>query len=437
MSEQLLLTPPQAHEVEIEHIQNYWPLGIWAVRAEEHRVELLLGADYHERAAAYAEGLVGVPEPSGHPIGRLVGKVLGKAVIGPEAKTWLESQDVEPKTPEIVAIGHSARAGVNREYIDIIGKDRDEKLAEVRSHLGELDAYAKMYLDDYLEAEMPPILRSAYMAWLPDKDDIWDRASWLTQAPDDQLLNFLQWHTFRTEKINKDPETIERILVEKADYIAKVCAAVAAGKMPQVALAALDKVADTRVIVGDIFDTTMQATSGYHNVGSTSLVLEEGYSSKTFRHEMNHTVLGELPDKIQNEAITEHIALALDDGDFDNVSPKKHADRGSYLERRDMLAAMLEEGMQKIPVATALAAYCENDPAGPANRRFKEAVDDSFGVDVSLFVNWQSQQYLSEMKELHLGNSDTQDLFESSAAHAAGSLKILGQLERVNRQFPH
>ncbi|HZL08293.1 MAG TPA: hypothetical protein VFC50_03805 [Candidatus Dormibacteraeota bacterium] len=230
-------------------------------------------------------------------------------------------------------------------------------------------------------------------------------ADWLGQeANDQQLLNFLQWHVAAIEKHQADPEVQAEVDAQRSAYKSGLAKAIEEGWLHEGAEAAIKKVDGVRVYTGDIFDTILQDMGGYHVRGTDAIVIaapddlgSEGHAKthrikRAAKHEFNHAVLGMFGARFADEAITEHIAEALDKGEPEILDPaNRKDDERIYENERALMAAVLSQGFEAIPVSLATQAYSETDSSRVPVNPF-DTNTAGRDVEVSLRVKTDQQQ---------------------------------------------
>ena len=426
MSEKLL-PPPQNHHITApEHLEGYKPLGQTAVVTEDGRVAGLHHADYHDQAYEYAAQFADLPDP------RYVGKtkqfvrsVLGRSSVTNDLAEWLD--DNHEMNLELVANQHQNNAGWIRKYEVDKAEDRDRGLKSVRKRLHGLDAAQKTTLNGYLAHEAPEFFEDIYNEWQPGDEKGRDEASWLAHAPRRQLLNFLQWHNDRIERINKNPDTQERLAAERRQYVGLVQAAVREGDLPPNALDRLAAVDTVPTYIGDVFDTVMEERAGYHKTLTGEVVLQEGYEPGTHFHELNHAVLGKMSHQIFTEAMTEHVSLSLMYGNFHIMDPVARDEEGYYENYRRLMSNMMRSGLNGDLMPAALRAYCANDTQSKEYQAYEEKLMDSYGgIDVNEFIDTQmieAYELVEDKRDTIVGNSE-----DFAVNHAAAGIKYLGSI---------
>lgn len=438
------LPPPIRHDHLLpEHIQGYKPLGQAAVAAEERRVHHVLEAESHREAVDYIGQYAGYSDPRhGFSPKTFVDKLRGKNVPGKELVEWIGDTDGEGMHG--VRLNHNSSAVMHNIGAEVQGHQLEMSLDEVRSTLRALDKDQRKLLEMYAVTKMPQLLKKSYQKWwYAGKNPKADFTDWLTEPdngnadePNLQLLNFLQWHNARSDQINSTPETKEQISAEKADFKAKVENAVAAGKWPDTVLAKLEAVDGTDVYIADEFDTSMSGKLGWALRSQGKLMLKEGYSSHIFRHEMSHVVLGNIPVEYLNEAVTEQIALALDDGNFDVINPGFHSADGIYTTHRQMVDIEMTGGSDVIPLDRLYEIYLEpdNDKKVALYQELRADINRSFGFESDAFINDMGDLYFDIIESV---DSKEVDLKSSAEDQVQGAREYALECLRIASAFVH
>lgn len=360
-------------------------LGAQAVFNEEDRVDALIYIGQVEANMEYAGRLLlnnnGVTEtaPACGTTEKYSGEPLSANEVTFITETMQRSEAIEPIKEFII---DSADTGVM------------DELEKVSSSLLDIDKIGERTLEDYMEMHAPQFLKDVKASFFKEEPTTWK--DWMIRAPREQVLNILQWHNARIASLQSSPEIKATIATQKAAYAAAVKQLVEQGDLD---LSCLDKlqVLDTvDVYVGDIFSTVMKGISGYHRPGTTYVVGAQGSGEQdeeavrltsleledVLFHEFNHALLGSFASRWLDEAITEHIALAMKYGYIGVLDPANRAvDSYVYSEERDLLALILQLGSDHVPLSRVLRAY-----SGTLTDYYlmKTSIDRSLGCDDSL-----------------------------------------------------
>lgn len=259
--------------------------------------------------------------PMHQPTGKLrtrIGQRRGKVMTDEETRFV---EDVTTK----VSSSHEYYAGRAQEARKKISKE----IHGVRGRLAKLDEENVLTLENYANslvsgelADKKNDTENGSMTW----------AEWLSEhAEDEDVLAFLRAHNEHVQTVQEDPEVGQIIEKKREFYKTRVAQLVAEGKLHADALQSLDKVDGIEVRIGDVFDTIMDGSHGYHIRGQKFVVVTgvdiEGAIGekpsntvaknvdKTYVHEMNHAVLGSLGERWLDEALTELIAADIRGGD--------------------------------------------------------------------------------------------------------------------------
>lgn len=237
----------------------------------------------------------------------------------------------------------------------IVGDEQTKKLylEEVRDTLRQTltDPQAAIILESYMNSltgatqKIPEFIRNNYNA---SGSKMW--ADWLSaDANNDMLLNFLQWHNFSLAETQQTPEIQAKITEQKQAYSAAIKQALNSHHLPWPAAESLVTLEDIEVLVGDVFDTSMNHLGGYHIYNSNYIVLAENNIEQAGMHEFNHAVLGNITYSWLDEALTEHIAMSLKHGKFDEIHVRGEK-AGTYLDELlfvDLLAEIVAKSSKK------------------------------------------------------------------------------------------
>lgn len=229
--------------------------------------------------------------------------------------------------------------------------------------------------DVMLNKLAPPMVKEWVVSWLnedppetsEDANGTWLR--WLSREPirledgsvdpndvvNSQLLTFLQWHNHNIVELQKSPAFQESVLAEVDSFKQHIGQAeqdgwVAEGTTDRANNLLSDDGA--RHFVGDQFYSAtlyavayaqqaagQEATAYNPNTSSPEDMTGLIYNvTESAQHELAHLV-GKLPGRWLNEAVTEHISLSLKGREVEQVS--SGADGNAYAAERDLLASLI------------------------------------------------------------------------------------------------
>ncbi len=238
----------------------------------------------------------------------------------------------------------------------------NKNLKAYRDGLNNLvkDTEANKAIDTYFDSftTLPPILKNAKSkaveaAGLRHQGSrgalTW--SEWLAdEASDEQLLNFLQWHNHTHENRSDDPEI--RALTErlKEEYEAMIIPLITTGYFHMDALFARSRLKYFELKFSDIFNAYLTTMMGGVYPDTKEIEFSEDAPTghpQTVWHEFNHAGLGEYEDRDKNswidEALAEHISLALQFGGWDIVDPDKRKEKAQFYSLERKLLARLTE----------------------------------------------------------------------------------------------
>lgn len=225
----------------------------------------------------------------------------------------------------------------------------------------ELDISAPGFLKKAKDKE-----KTSWYSWLADS------------ASDEQLLNFLQWHTARLEQKNADPEVQKQIHDYKQKYKDRFREGLSEGWGGERVHDAIARIEDIPVYIGDVFDLGRKEAHAYHDSGSGVVVVGTIQDRRLMFHELNHPSFRWGP-RWRNEALTEHTALVLEDGEPDIMRPGARTVKGEhYYGEIQLYNYVLRGGQYKIPPSRAIKAFTGT----PEDRRELEADVDASWKDV-------------------------------------------------------
>lgn len=362
-----------------KHDGPYETMGRWAVITHEIAVRDDLAAGHIGEALRWAEQTEEKLDP--HSVSKI--RLLGHRALGYPIRSPEESQALHK-------IARRARptADFIQEDARAMHEQTAEELKTVRSKLSELTAQQRADVSgDMIAGGLPILLRSNYVRDAKKKaraeqgakksigDDEKSKqekqpytvADWLAaDATDDQLMNALQWHNYRIESMQTDPELTEEVFRVKTAFKADVTKAVENGWLSEKTLEHIDAIDTTKVVFQDVFETTIKGLGGYHDRGSEEVIVAAGAVNQEtidnvsdyLTHEITHKEIGSLEGTVVKEALTEHIRLALQFGEPDIIDPdERYGEPGVYKAERILLADFLEG----IDPAIATRAYSGTD----------------------------------------------------------------------------
>ena len=334
---------------------------------------------------------------------RLVGKVLRSHGL---SKTTM-GEDQPGNGTNILSSGNDEPIAQGSEMLD-----------SIRSAFSKFSDSKRRALDSYLDKSAPSFLIELFKETARDEEDKY--LSWSTWfadvATDGQIVEFFQWHVDVLSEQAKSKNLEAAITHEKDEYKEVVRKGAKEGWLHESAAQTVTKIDDTNVLVGDIFDTLLEAVGGYSAADFKTVVIAPGVGSnpaqrekfllsnveRYVRHEFNHAVLGSMPYRWLREALTEHIALATKYGRPDVVYPlSRPEDTYRYKSERSLLYVLLERGSKQIPASLATRAYSDPDGIeGDAYKEFVRQIDESWGAPNTLGrIQHRLQEYEALISE--------------------------------------
>lgn len=298
--------------------------------------------------------------------------------------------------------GLSLESGIDMELAEEIMIVRSD-IAAI-SQVPEADAYIDQYFSD--NPDVPELFTHSKAISQQTSTDLLSWPKWLSaRATDDQLINFHQWHDDYYQKQFTGPEhqhAVDDIKQQHGEGVARLHAG---DYLHDDAVA--DDVSTSRdalqVTVTDAFDAVMMGGDfGKATAGSNEVEIGEGMPPTALKHEFNHAVLGsmERPDETEplpedwlDEAVTDHIAEAMDFGEPDVLDPserKEAAVISGRIQERAVLAAVAKRGSKLVPAKLFMKAYSAREPQSKA-----AAFDD---LDAALAEAYGSDRVLEKCK---------------------------------------
>jgi hypothetical protein len=216
------------------------------------------------------------------------------------------------------------------------------------------------------------------------------------------LFGFLRDHVRDVAAKQQSPEVRYAVARVKGEYLAAEEQAVKDGWLSTNALRKMEDIEPVKVYVGDLWDTIVRGMPGvlaYHQYGtdyitiappvvnSNEPIIEQIRDSAP--HEFNHVQLfGNWYPRWLNEALTEHVQLALRYGDPSTVDPAARMNDHItdpqlriYEPERKLLDTLLHAGPERIGTWLATKAYSADGPESPEARNFMERMDAVWKTD--------------------------------------------------------
>jgi hypothetical protein len=255
------------------------------------------------------------------------------------------------------------------------------QLPLVKRKFAGVDQIQREQINDYLDREAPSFLKRLVEDQATG-DGSW--AHWLAHdATDDQVINFLQWNVGRTAKRQEDPVFKETVEQERLLYKQAVAKGVDDDWFSQEALARLDRVDETKVLVADPLETIIRRVRG-SALGKEIIIAgaEEGEGGavqelKTIApHEFSHASIenvdgSALESRWIREALAE-ISARVTRPDF--------ASEG-YPDEQDLYTALMLDGSERLDIKLGTRAYS----GGKAEQQeFCDSLDGSWGTPNTL-----------------------------------------------------
>ena len=312
---------------------------------------------------------------------------------------------------------------------------QQEQIDSVRNRLTSITPSKKPALTEAVIATMPPFLYDQFEIEHPEsveEEFPHSLVDWLTESsykdmPDTtpqekqareekhkaenaRLLNFLQAHNHYVENFQQDDKFLEKVEVQKQRWAQGVARGLNSGYYDESARERAQNVDALRVYEGDDFSTLLADMAGFHNRGTSTVVVSRKHIGRSTVHELNHALLwggdvekladDPLNTRWADEALTEH-AAQLNKAAGAQDPEVMHLEWGSYRGFRGLLGAAVEvareKGMQ-VSMKRMLLAYSS---AGEDRTRrtawLDREFDKVFGTE-EFFVTVQAR--LNEHVEL-------------------------------------
>lgn len=312
------------------------------------------------------------------------------------------------------------------------------RLNSSRNRLRRLKPDQIERFDEICDASVPAALREA-----KDGDTSWQ--AWLVEhAADEQLLEYVRWHVTSIEDQQHDPAIRKEVAHQRAQYKEHFLRGVEEDWLHPGAARAIDAIDETKVFIGDVFQTWLAGTRGEHLRGRGEIIIagadaipEPGNYERTAllikrigRHELTH-VLGKLGVRWLNEATTEHIAQVLEHGELEELDPDKRPEDEEpfYVGERKLLRYVLQEGREKIPVELATRAYTEHLLESEETfYAFREAVDRAWN-----YMMPDGQGAFAQLN-IYVGSLETRYLLRGLPSKQANEQAVADALRDIEYQ---
>jgi len=307
---------------------------------------------------------------------RMVDEIIKSGQFSESTWQWIEQR--EAKTSYGVTWSPGRYGSLEDAQSDIQSESNREQeyksetiarqLTEIRADIAKARHDRPYDMAAYYDSlDIPQIMKG----WIDEAEaatgKLYTLDNWLDRAAtDEQLLNFLQWHVDRMDKLNNDPNNEVKIGIEDGGRIHAegIQALVEQGYLHPQAIEGAKKDPTTKILVGDIFDTLVQGRIGYASYMGFAVVGETDQRSiDTTVHELNHLNTGRLSHRWINEAITEHITKSIRTGNPGSLVEGLSTD-SPYFEERAFLFRLLGKGPNKdinIPIGKLMQLYSAPD----------------------------------------------------------------------------
>jgi hypothetical protein len=208
------------------------------------------------------------------------------------------------------------------------------------------------------------------------KDTVRENRSWThwlqDGASNEEFINFTQWYNYRVEKLQSDPTAVETIKQEKQEYKTGLQDGIDKGYLDAEDVDRVVKEVDGYpVLIGEFIDTHARDYGGYADLENGYAVVSEGDPKEerserlvtaikhATKHELNHAVLGSLKEYSTyswlDEAVTEHISVAIKTADWETLSPSDLAE--TYGLYRELVSTVMSSGNEVLSTKLLTLAY--------------------------------------------------------------------------------
>lgn len=340
-------------------------------------------------------------------------------------------------------LGRWPVAACNQAEAEAMPEDRRQalvayRLNSSRNRLRRLKPDQSERFDEICDASVPEVLRDAKAG-----DTSWQ--AWLVEgATDEQLLEYVSWHVASIEEQQHDPAIRAEVASQRERFRETFLRGVEEGWLHTGAASAIDMIDETKVFIGDIFQTWLAGRRGEHLRGRGEIIIAGADAipvpgvyeatrlliKRIGRHELTH-VMGNLGARWLNEATTEHIAQALEHGELEELDPdnRPEDDDPIYVGERKLLRYVLQEGRERIPVELATLAYTEHLLASKeAFYKFRDAVDRAWG-----FMMPYGEGALTQLN-IYVGSLETRYLLQGLPSKQANERAVAQALRDIECQ---
>jgi hypothetical protein len=242
-------------------------------------------------------------------------------------------------------------------------------------------------VDEYFNTNqpVPEYLRAVKITAEVESNRNLSWTEWLASvASDEQLLNFLEWHNYTHEQRDTDPAFQAEVLERKKKFIEKARDLRSSGMLHEDTSSAPEELAHVKVTMSDIFHSYMFNQEGFSHLNTSEVEVVEGGRPELLWHELKHQVL-ERPmeegtdDLWVREAIAEHTALVMENGNESDIDPDKRVGEpeSTYRIERKLLAKLME-GM---PLHLITRYYSASSELGMTQTKLEleQAFTDRYG----------------------------------------------------------
>lgn len=276
-----------------------------------------------------------------------------------------------------------------------------------------INKYLENYFDDSVLAGSR---HDNFVNWLGDRRG---------GADDHTVLTFLQNHIAEVSS-QENSVTVQRAIAHAMDERHDLEEqGVHEGWISGDAVSSMHEIFNTKIAIGDVWDTHMLGRDGYYPVGADWVVISQSQKqgkggqqelaskikNALLDHELNHRRFGNrlaLPQH-EEESGAEHLALTFHKkgAGVEIVHPDERKaagllEKGIYREERIALAMQLSDGWIKIDPKVMLRAYTSGDPNSQEWKAYNRLLDRSWGMhNFRGFIANQMDNYRGRLAEMH------------------------------------
>lgn len=268
-----------------------------------------------------------------------------------------------------------------------------QQVANVRGSLASLSPEQKLWIEPYLAGCAGRAYQGRHALQPVERGDkSW--SEWLPSAADEHLMDFVSAHLDILQEQTQSPAFLEAVAEAKNKFIGGVRSLIIEDKLHPEVDVAVDAIKQTKVLLGDYWDTELLGMSGYHYEGGDNyIVLGQGFGGTQEEvdrqlvestqllvvHEAGHIKIAHHLPRWRKEAVVHHIAMSILHGESEIMNPdRRTVCDGVYEEERRLLHTVHTRGRYDVPIAVATRAASAQASYEQEDTRMRQSLDDTW-----------------------------------------------------------